>query len=214
MSYSRRFLTSEQRHTLLKPLVCAQMLDEWALLDEPDGLKQYGPPFINNGDSALETSGTQVNQYPEHTTKPIILNHLFHVHLLRFPGLKTAKVDYWRKQIVPFFEKVSEALFSNCQERSELTNRKLLAFVATRYISTFWTRGIGIRGQGELRGAGKGQVGSENWGVGKKWGKGTVKRGLERPARQIKRTWIKLNASFKIIIMMTMKLSGIQRERM
>lgn len=197
MSDSRRFLTAEQRHSLLKSLVCAQMLDEWALLDEPDGLKQYGPPFINNGTPAPESTGTQAEQYPEHTEKPIILIHLFHVHLRRFPGLKTAKVDYWRKRIVPFFEKVSQAVFSNSQERSELTGRKLLAFVATRYIATFWTRGIGIRGQGELRGAGKGEVGSEKWGVGKKWGKGTVKRGLERPVRPTKKDMDQIEQLFQ-----------------
>lgn len=159
------------------------MLDEWALLDERNGLQQYGPPFINNGAPIPNNTGMQAEQYPEHTQSPLILMHLFHAHLRRFPGLKTAKVGYWRQRITPFFEKVSHATFSNCQERSELTNRKVLAFVATRYIATFWTRGIGLRGDGEKRGPGRGEKGSEEWGIGKKWGKGTVKRGLERPVR-------------------------------
>lgn len=150
-------LSPEQRHVLLKSLVCAEMLDEWSLLDESNALKQYGPPFINNGSPAPIKVGTQSEQYPEYTQKPVILLPLFHVHLRRFPGLKTAKVHYWRQQILPFFERVTEATFSNCQERSELTNRKVLAFVATRYLATFWTRGIGVRGEGELKGPGKGE---------------------------------------------------------
>lgn len=180
---ARTRLTREQRHLLLKSLICAQMNDEWVLLDEPQGLQQYGPPFINNGVTAPKEVGSQSEMYPEHTRKPIILLHLFHVHLRRFPGLKTAKVGYWQKSIVPFFQKISEAVFSNCQERHEYTNRRLLALVGTRYISTFFSRGVGLRGEGETRGPGRGEEGSDKWGVGKQWGKGTVKRGLERPVR-------------------------------
>ncbi|UZJ53004.1 hypothetical protein CBS101457_002324 [Exobasidium rhododendri] len=180
-------LTPEERHQLLKCLVCAQMLDEWALVDEGSGLQQYGPPFTNNGSAISSKVGFQSAQHPEHTTSPLILMHLFQAHLRRFPGVELAKSDYWRHKIAPLFEKISQATFSNCQERSELTNRKILAFVATRYISTFWSRGIGVRGEGELKGPGRGEAGSEEWGVGKKWGKGTVKRGMERPMRPSER---------------------------
>jgi hypothetical protein len=189
-------LTREQRHLLLKSLVCAQINDEWTLLDEPEGLSQYGPPFINSGSQAPKAVGSHSETFPEFSQRPLILLDLFHSHLRRFPGLKGANVTYWQKRIVPFFEKVSKAVYSNCQERYELTNRRLLAFVATRYIATFWTRGIGLRGEGETKGPGRGEAGSEKWGVGKKWGKGTVKRGLERPVRPTKRDMAEVQALF------------------
>jgi hypothetical protein len=189
-------LTPEQRHQLLKTLVCAQMLDEWALVDEANGLQQYGPPFIDDDAAIPRNAGSHFIQSPEHAQSPVILLHLFQAHLRRFPGVHLAKPDYWRRQILPFFEKIAHSTFSNCQERSELSNRKILAFVATRYLSTFWTRGIGVRGKGELRGPGRGEKGSEEWGVGKRWGKGTVKRGLAHPVRPDQREQMAIEGLF------------------
>lgn len=188
-------LTATQRHYLLKLLICAEMHDEWSLLDEKDGLKQYGAPFVDGGRTPSSV-GQQSALHPEHTQKPMILLHLFHVHLRRFPGLDRAKVDYWRKQIAPFFDQLANSHMSNSVERSELTNRKLLNITATRYFSTFFARGVGVRGQDEQRGPGKGQPGSEAWGAGKQWGRGTVKRGLEKPLRPEAEDVTKIDALF------------------
>jgi hypothetical protein len=177
-------LTPTQRHYLLKVLVCAQMHDEWSLLDEKDALKQYGAPFTEPGKStAPESVGEQHGRHPEHTRKPLILLHMFHVHLRRFPGLDSVETGYWRKLITPFFDKVADAHFSSSAERSELTNRKVLNITATRYFSTFFARGVGVRAAHEERGPGKGDEGTERWGKGKAWGRGTVKRGLDKPVR-------------------------------
>lgn len=183
-------LSKTQRHYLLKLLICAEMHDEWSLLDERGGLQQYGAPFLVNGknpekfiSSPPAKVGEQNELYKEHTSKPIILLHLFHIHLRKFPGLDKAKREYWQKNIVPFFDRLANAHLSNSVERSELTNRKVLNITATRYFSTFFARGVGLRGQGEERGPGKGKPGSDSWGKGKEWGRGTVKRGLESPIR-------------------------------
>lgn len=200
-------LTPTQRHYLLKILVCAEIHDEFALLDEPDALLHYGQPFgrggvsgmrvssnkssQNGGKSADETNSDDVdNDDQRQADRPLILLHLFHAHLRRFPGLSTAKIDYWRKQIAPIFERFDKAHFSNSAERGEVTNRKLLNLTATRYIATFWARGISVRGPGEKEGPSKdkgpNQTSKDMWGEGKEWGAGTVKRGLARPLRPSK----------------------------
>lgn len=178
------FLTPEQRHYLLKVLVCAEMHDEWTLLDEAGGLQQYGAPFVDGGSKAPKNAGQIDKVYgSECTTRPLILLHMFHVHLRRFPGLDQAKVEYWRKHIVPVFDKIVDGRFSTSAERSEVTERRLVILTATRYLSTFWSRGVAVRGRDEERGPGKGGPGSAEWGVGKQWGRGTVKRGLSKPLR-------------------------------
>ncbi|PWN34014.1 uncharacterized protein FA14DRAFT_180647 [Meira miltonrushii] len=188
-------LTKTQRHYLLKLLVCAEMHDEWSLLDEKGGLQQYGAPFLS-GQKAPAKVGEQKDLYKEHACAPVILLHLFHVHLRRFPGLDRAKKDYWQKNIVPFFDRLADSHLSNSAERAELTNRKVLNVTATRYFSTFFARGVGLRGTGEERGPGKGMPGSEAWGAGKQWGRGTVKRGLECPIRPTKEDKDRINNLF------------------
>ncbi|TKY90925.1 hypothetical protein EX895_000923 [Sporisorium graminicola] len=196
-------LTPQQRHYLLKALVMLQMQSEWRELEKLGALTEYGYPFSSHrskltrvktferGEDAGEYAGAARDPYAndeamregEDLQEPLLLRHLFHVHLRSFPGLDEAPEKYWQKRIQPFFDEMAARNFSTLLERGEVSKRHLYSLAVTRYLGGFAARGFGVRGQGETRGPGLGEPGSEKWGVGKKWGKGTVKRGLDRPAR-------------------------------
>ncbi|KAN0060420.1 hypothetical protein ACQY0O_007750 [Thecaphora frezii] len=195
-------LTPQQRHYLLKALVMLQMQSEWAELEKLGALTEYGYPFSStcsrltriktfdrseNGDFANSARDPYANEdmmrETENLREPLILRHLFHVHLRSFPGLEGAPVKYWQKRIQPFFDEMAARNFSSSLERGEISKRRLYSYALTRYLGSFFARGIGVRGEGALRGPGIGEPGSERWGVGKQWGQGTVKRGLDKPVR-------------------------------
>ncbi|GAK61952.1 uncharacterized protein PAN0_001d0147 [Moesziomyces antarcticus] len=196
-------LTPQQRHHLLKALVMLQMQSEWAEVEKLGALTEYGYPFssqrskltrvktFERGEDAGEYSGAARDPYAnddamregENLQEPLLLRHLFHVHLHSFPGLDLAPEKYWQKRIQPFFDEMAARNFSTSIERGEISKRRLYALAATRYLGSFVSRGFGVRGEGETRGPGLGDPGTEKWGVGKNWGKGTVKRGLDRPER-------------------------------
>lgn len=197
-------LTPVQRHYLLKALVSLQMQMEWSELEKLGGLTQYGHPFLrerpklkrvkadidddfSKGDFADSADDPYANEDAakrgENLQEPLILRHMFHVHLHPFPGLDKAPLKYWVKRIQPFFDEMAARNFSHSMERGETTSRHFYTLAFTRYLGGFFSRGVGVRGAGETRGPGRGEPGSERWGVGKQWGKGTVKRGLDKPAR-------------------------------
>ncbi|CDW98263.1 hypothetical protein [Sporisorium scitamineum] len=196
-------LTPQQRHYLLKALVMLQMQSEWKELEKLGALTEYGYPFSSHRskltrvktferrEDAGEYAGAARDPYAnddamredEDLQEPFLLRHLFHVHLRSFPGLDEAPEKYWQKRIQPFFDEMAARNFSTLLERGEVSKRHLYSLAITRYLGSFVARGFGVRGQGETRGPGLGEPGSEKWGVGKNWGKGTVKRGLDRPAR-------------------------------
>lgn len=197
-------LTPVQRHYLLKALVSLQMQMEWSELEKLGGLTQYGYPFLrerpklkrvkadidddfSKGDFADSADDPYADEDAakrgENLQEPLILRHMFHVHLHPFPGLDKAPLKYWTKRIQPFFDEMAARNFSYSMERAETTSRHFYTLAFTRYLGGFFARGVGVRGQGETRGPGRGDPGSERWGPGKQWGKGTVKRGLDKPAR-------------------------------
>ncbi|SNX84094.1 uncharacterized protein MEPE_02802 [Melanopsichium pennsylvanicum] len=195
-------LTPQQRHYLLKALVMLQMQSEWAEVEKLGALTEYGYPFSSQRSSLTrvktiergedgEYAGAARDPYAnddamreaEDLQEPLILRHLFHVHLHTFPGLDQAPEKYWQKRIQPFFDEMAARNFSSSIERGEISKRRLYALAATRYLGGFIARGFGVRGDGETRGPGLGDPGTEKWGVGKNWGKGTVKRGLDKPER-------------------------------
>ncbi|SJX60755.1 uncharacterized protein SRS1_11981 [Sporisorium reilianum f. sp. reilianum] len=196
-------LTPQQRHYLLKALVMLQMQSEWKELEKLGALTEYGYPFSSHrskltrvktferGEDAGEYAGAARDPYAnddamregEDLQEPLLLRHLFHVHLRSFPGLDEAPEKYWQKRIQPFFDEMAARNFSTLLERGEVSKRHLYSLAITRYLGSFVARGFGVRGHDETRGPGLGEPGSEKWGVGKDWGKGTVKRGLDRPAR-------------------------------
>lgn len=194
-------LTPQQRHYLLKALVMLQMQSEWAEIEKLGALTEYGYPFssqrskltrvktFERGEDAGDYAGAARDPYAndeamregEDLQEPLLLRHLFHVHLHSFPGLDQAPEKYWQKRIQPFFDEMAARNFSSSVERGEISKRRLYALAATRYLGSFVARGFGVRGEGETRGPGLGEPGTEKWGVGKNWGKGTVKRGLDKP---------------------------------
>lgn len=196
-------LTPQQRHYLLKALVMLQMQSEWSELEKFGALTEYGYPFstqrskltriktFERGEEAGDYAGAARDPYAnedamrdaENLQEPLIVRHLFHVHLHTFPGLDQASEKYWQKRIQPFFDEMAARNFSSSIERGEISNRRLYTLAATQYLGSFVSRGFGVRGEGETRGPGVGEPGTEKWGVGKNWGKGTVKRGLDRPER-------------------------------
>ncbi|KAJ1030013.1 hypothetical protein NDA16_000926 [Ustilago loliicola] len=196
-------LTPQQRHYLLKALVMLQTQSEWAEVEKLGALTEYGYPFssqrskltrvktFERGEDSGEYAGAARDPYAndeamregEDLQEPLVLRHLFHVHLHSFPGLDKAPEKYWQKRIQPFFDEMAARNFSSSVERGEISKRRLYALAATRYLGSFVARGFGVRSEGETRGPGLGEPGTEKWGVGKNWGKGTVKRGLDKPER-------------------------------
>ncbi|KAJ1027833.1 hypothetical protein NDA13_003286 [Ustilago tritici] len=198
-----KLLTPQQRHYLLKALVMLQMQSEWAEVEKLGALTEYGYPFssqrskltriktFERGEDGGEYAGAARDPYAndeamregEDLQEPLLLRHLFHVHLHTFPGLDQAPEKYWQKRIQPFFDEMAARNFSSSVERGEISKRRLYALAATRYLGSFVARGFGVRGEGETHGPGLGEPGTEKWGVGKNWGKGTVKCGLDKPER-------------------------------
>lgn len=202
-------LTSVQRHYLLKALVSIQMQMEWSELEKLGALTQYGYPFTAHRpklkrvkDKSLQLEGEFAKgefaeaaddpyadidedeaRRQEGLMEPLILRHMFHVHLHTFPGLDRAPEKYWQKRIQPFFDEMAARNFSSSIERSETSARHFYTLAMTRYLGGFFARGVGVRGEGELKGPGKGEAGTGTWRKSKEWGKGTVKRGLDKPAR-------------------------------
>lgn len=212
-------LTPVQRHYLLKSLVCLQMQLEWEELEKLGALTQFGYPFATDRPKLTRVKTELSNEYTtgddvedeaddpyaddtdaarrlENLQEPLILRHLFQVHLRVFPGLDQAPLKFWQKRIQIFFDEMAARNFSTSVERSEYSKRRFYSLVLTRYLGGYFARGVGVRGQGELRGPGPGEKGSERWGIGKQWGKGTVKRGLDRPARIDAVLWKKIDALF------------------
>lgn len=185
-------LTPEHRHQLLRALVMMVMNEEAHELVQPRGIEMYGYPFEVGAAAAKERTmlqlfsrrkggaGMPVPELPQ-AQEPLIMRQMFHVHLLTFPGLNSAPLEFWRARIQRFFGMIAECDFSSSRERSELVLIHLVSLVFTMYFGLFFARGVGVRAAGELRGPGLGDPGTEEWGVGKQWGAGTVKRGLDRP---------------------------------
>ncbi|PWN38668.1 hypothetical protein IE81DRAFT_327260 [Ceraceosorus guamensis] len=199
-------LTPVQRHYLLKALVSTEMQLEWSELEKLGALTQYGYPFsptrpklkrvqkdldmdseFAKGEFAAAADDPYADEdqarRAENIAEPLMLRHMFQVFLKPFPGLKEAPLKYWQKRIQPYFDETAARNFSHSTERAELTSRRFYTLAFTRYLGGFMARGFGVRGEGETKGPGKGESGSERWGVGKQWGKGTVKRGLDKPIR-------------------------------
>ncbi|WFC98662.1 hypothetical protein MYAM1_001393 [Malassezia yamatoensis] len=188
-------LSAEQRHGLLKSLVMMQMQQEFLDLARPGILSQYGYPFASESSiqqqrrrvelafwSKKKASPTELPKgVIDALHEPLILRHLYQIHLRRFPGLNNAPLSFWRKRIQPFNDAYMMCAMSTSRERSELVLTHLLSLVGTQYLGLFFARGVGVRGEDELRGPGIGEPGTEVWGAGKQWGAGTVKRGLDRP---------------------------------
>ncbi|CAO1615473.1 unnamed protein product [Sympodiomycopsis kandeliae] len=212
-------LSPVQRHYLLKALVSIQMQAEWEELEKLGGLTLYGAPFTPERPQLTRVKTEFKNEYTsaddiekeaddpyandddvarkmENLHEPLILRHLFHTHLMTFPGLGDAPLVFWQKRIQVFFDEMAARNFSTSVERGEYSKRRFYSLAATRYLGGYFARGVGVRGQGELRGPGPGEKGSERWGVGKQWGKGTVKRGLDRPARIDQKLWNKIDNLF------------------
>ncbi|WFD29191.1 hypothetical protein MSPP1_000197 [Malassezia sp. CBS 17886] len=187
-------LTPIVRHNLLKSLVMMQMQQEWLELVRPDALSQYGYPFSRDSSEVhgrmqllvrlfggKKTRASAAADVASPLQEPLILRHMFQVHLKMLPGLNEAPISFWRKRIQRLFDEFGACSMSSSTERSEVVLTHMLSSVGTQYLGLFWARGFGVRGAGELRGPGVGDPGTEEWGVGKHWGAGTVKRGLDRP---------------------------------
>ncbi|KAK0550650.1 hypothetical protein OC846_003582 [Tilletia horrida] len=207
MSSSHLNLTPVQRHYLIKVLSQMEMEKEWGHLERLGALTKYGNPFtherpplkklkaqldkaekeyvskknLGDGDGAEFNDSETAHQFE--TPDSVLLRHLFHTHLRTVPGLDEAPDTYFNERWQPLFDEAALRSFSHSEERAELSKRRFYPILTTRYLGAFVARGIGIRGEGELRGPGPGVPGSEAWDVGKKWGAGTCKRGLAHPIR-------------------------------
>ncbi|KAK0543911.1 hypothetical protein OC846_006247 [Tilletia horrida] len=133
----------------------------------------------------------------EGITPPVILRHLFHTQLHTFPGLNQAPLKYWQDRWQIILDEMAARNFSHSSERGEISRRHFFLLAATRYLGGYVARGMGVRGEGELRGPGPGEPGTERWGQGKQWGAGTVKRGMAKPIRPDARLTAKIDNLFE-----------------
>ncbi len=200
-------LNPYQRHYLIKALTLLQMASEARELEKLGELTLYGHPFSAERPRLKRIKKDLVNEYTtgdgfeaeaddpyaeadddvvrraEGLQEPVILRHMFHAHLHPFPGLDQAPLKYWQQRIQVFFDEMAARNFSTSMERGEISMRRFFALAGIRYLGVFFARGVGVRGEGELRGPGPGEPGTDRWGRSKQWGKGTVKRGLDKPIR-------------------------------
>lgn len=203
-------LTPEQRHYLVRALVSLQLAHETSELEKLGTLTAYGAPFSDTRPELARLRKDLVNEYTkdiaidmvedpyapdgvpededlvrrtERITQPVILRHLFHTHMRPLPGLDTAPAKLWQLRIQPLLDELAARNFSTTLERAEVTQRRYWALSGVSLLSKFFSRGIGIRGKGEESGPGPGDPGTEKWGVGKEWGRGTVKRGMDKPVQ-------------------------------
>lgn len=188
-------LTPIQRHGLLKSLVMMQMQQEFLDFGRPGILTQYGFPFASDSSEVQKRRRMQLALFSRKKSdggamnkdavdalhEPLILRHMYQVHLRQFPGLRDASLAFWRKRIQRLNDAFTSCSMSTSRERSEYVLTHMLSLVGTQYLGLFFARGVGVRGPDEERGPGIGEPGSEQWGVGKHWGAGTVKRGLDKP---------------------------------
>ncbi|KAL4399903.1 phosphatidylinositol binding protein [Malassezia pachydermatis] len=183
-------MTPMQRHMLVKVLVMLQVQEEWMGLGQHGMMGLYGFPFSTERQPVSERRAKLLLFKKEHKPvpaslappdEPLILRHMFQVHLRQLPGLRDAPLEYWRKRVQRINEVYCDDAMSTSREQTQLVLSHMLSLVGTQYLGLFFARGVGVRGTDELRGPGIGDPGTEEWGVGKGWGAGTVKRGLARP---------------------------------
>ncbi|KAK0535208.1 hypothetical protein OC835_002447 [Tilletia horrida] len=214
-------LTAVQRHYLVKALSQMQMEKEWANLEHLGTLTKYGDPFAHERpklkrlkaeldksekeyiakleDDPNAADGAEVRDEAGNFDAPDspLLRHLFHCHLRTVPGLDGAPDKYFNERWQPLFDEAALRAFSHSEERAEVSKRRFYPILVTRFLGSFVARGVGVRGEGELRGPGPGDPGTEAWGVGKKWGAGTCKRGLAHPIRIDDRLMAKIDGLFE-----------------
>ena len=192
-------LTPMQRHVLIRSLVMMQMQHEWLSLGQRGVIALYGYPFTKVQRSHRTSWAVPFSLFARQpqqaraddplaaaenvtpSNEPLLLRHLFQTHLRTFPGLCSAPVSYWQSRIQRLIDEYVSLGLSTSRERGQHVLSHMLTLVGTQYIGLFFARGIGIRGADELRGPGIGDPGTEEWGVGKGWGSGTVKRGMAKP---------------------------------
>ena len=97
-----------QRHLLVKTLVMMQMQTEWQSLARRGMIGLYGYPFVFGTASPERHKWTSMWQrqrvHEPHrmfapTEEPLILRHLFHVHMRPFPGLSSAPPSFWQNRV-------------------------------------------------------------------------------------------------------------------
>ncbi len=195
-------LTPQQRHYLLKALVMLQMQSEWAEIEKFGALTEYGYPFssqrskltrvktFERGEDAGDYAGAARDPYAnddamreaENLQEPLLLRHLFHVHAHTFPGLDNAPKSTGRSESSLSSMRWPHATFrprSNAVRSQSvacmLWQRRATSAASLRVALVFVAKASCV----VLDLASW----HEKWGVGKNWGKGTVKRGLDRPER-------------------------------
>ncbi|PKI85487.1 hypothetical protein MVES_000584 [Malassezia vespertilionis] len=188
-------LEPEQRHELLKALVMMQINQEFLDFGRPNILTMYGYPFASDSSEIQRKRRLQLQVFAKKKQpsaamskdmldalhEPLILRHMYQVHLRTFPWLNKAPLSFWRKRIQRLNDDYTHLGLSTSRERGEMVLTHMLSLGFTQFLGMFFSRGFGVRGANELRGPGMGDPGTEEWGVGKNWGAGTVKRGLDRP---------------------------------
>lgn len=201
-------LTPEQRHYLVRALVTIQMADESEQMFKVGALTRYGPPFsvqrpesrllhdeLNNeytlagspsqGFSADPFSRAQIDllERTERIDDPILFKQLLHTSLLTIPFLSDMPDHFWHSRIQPFLDEVAVRSLATSLESAQIPPIRYMLLLLVGLIGHYFARGVGVRASGELQGPSRGSPETEAWGMGKAWSAGTVKRGLDRPAR-------------------------------
>jgi hypothetical protein len=105
-------LTSAQSHALFDILTHHETYAEIEAFKQPDAIKSYGPPFLDN--------------VPSDATSPV-LQTLLSKFILTLPGLRSVSQDFWRVRVEDLIQELSEAELSESYDKGVLGIRKTLA---------------------------------------------------------------------------------------
>lgn len=104
-------LTPEQSHALFDILTHHEVYAEIEDFKIPGAIHKYGPPFQDDA---------------KNSTSPI-LQALLSKFVLKLPGLKEVKPEFWKTQVEDLIEELSEADLSESYDKGVLGIRKTLA---------------------------------------------------------------------------------------
>lgn len=111
MTDTSQGLTAAQSAALLDILTHHETYAEIEAFKSPGAIKQYGPPFQD----VKSNSSTPV------------LQALVSKFVLKLPGLRDIKEDFWKKQVADLIEELSQAELSESYDKGILGVRKTLA---------------------------------------------------------------------------------------
>ena len=119
-------LSPQQAHALFDILTHYQTYHEIQQYRYPDGIENYGPPFVIDKDKSSDSP---------------ILQTLLYRFVLTLPGLKDINQDFWQKRVEDLVRRFGDAELSESYDKGTIGSRKTLATAIATLIE-FPARGV------------------------------------------------------------------------